>query len=286
MFEAVLELIRLASTDLPADVEQALRTACDAEKPASIAAVSLGQILENVRLARQHSLPLCQDTGSLHFHLHLPYGQDPRPWNQAIQDAVRLGVQRHYLRPNAVDPLNGRNSGDGNGDGHPTLYLEHWESEEIQLDLLLKGGGCENVSIQFSLPLPKLKAERNMEGVARCVLEATVRAQGQGCPPGILGVGVGGDRAGSLFLAKKQLLRPLTDQNPDPALAAWEERLHRQLNQLGIGPLGLGGKTTVLGVKMAYLHRLPASYFVSISYMCWACRRHSLRVKESEFYYD
>lgn len=286
MLNAVLELIRLASTDLPADVEQALCTACEREKQDSIAAISLGQILENVRIARQHSLPLCQDTGSLHFYLHLPYGQDPRPWNQAIQDAVRLGVQHNYLRPNAVDPLNGRNSGDGKGNGHPALYLEHWDSEETQLDLLLKGGGCENVSTQFSLPIPKLKAERNMEGAARCVLEATVKAQGRGCPPGILGVGVGGDRAGSLFLAKKQLLRPLTDQNPDPLLATWEKRLHRQLNQLGIGPLGLGGKTTVLGVKLAYLHRIPASYFVSVSYMCWACRRRSLRLKGSEICYD
>ncbi len=286
MLDAILELLRLTSTDLPADVEQVLQVAQKTEEPGSIAALSLSQILENVRLARQNSLPLCQDTGSLHFYLQLPYGHDHRPWEQAIREAVRRGVKRHYLRPNAVHPLHGHNSGDGNGDGHPAFYLDHWEQDEVKLELLLKGGGCENVSTQFSLPFLQLGAERNMDGVARCVCEAVVRAQGQGCPPGIVGVGVGGDRAGSLFLAKKQLLRPLSDTNPEPLLAEWEERLHRQLNQLGIGPLGLGGKTTVLGVKMAYLHRLPASYFVSISYMCWACRRHTLRIRGEELFYE
>ena len=283
MIEAVLELLRLTSTDLPADVEQALQGARSLEAQGSTAAINLDNILENVRLARKNSLPLCQDTGSLHFYLKLPYGHDHRPWQEAIRQAVRQAVKRHYLRPNAVHPLHGHNAGD---EGHPFLYVDHWDKDEHRLQLLLKGGGCENVSTQFSLPFPRLNAERDLNGVARCVLEAMVRAQGQGCPPGIVGVGVGGDRAGSLFLAKKQLLRPLSDTNPEPLLAQWEQRLRQQINQLGIGPCGLGGRTTVLGVKMAYLHRLPASYFVSVSYMCWACRRRALRLAAGELFYE
>ncbi|MBI5788934.1 MAG: fumarate hydratase [Candidatus Schekmanbacteria bacterium] len=285
MLEEILELIRLASADLPRDVEQALFKAVETEEPGSVAELSLKQILENVTLAREKSLPLCQDTGSLHFYLHLPYAQDPRPLQQAVREAVKLAVKNYYLRPNAVDPLYGHNSEDEESDGHPSFYINHWDNEETRIDLLLKGGGCENVSAQFSLPYAQLKAERNMEGVFRCVMEAVVKAQGQGCPPGILGVGVGGDRAGSLLLAKKQLMRPLTDKNPEPLLAEFEERLLSQINQLGIGPLGLGGKTTILGVKMAHLHRLPASYFVSVSYMCWACRRRSLTIREGNYYY-
>lgn len=286
MVNAILELIRKTSTDLPQDVENALRTARETEAPSSIAEFNLEQILENVKLARENSIPLCQDTGNLHFYLHLPFGHDHRPWEKAAKEAARLAVQKHFLRPNAVCPLRGHNSGDGNGNGQPSFYLSHWDNNHVQIDLMLKGGGCENVSTQFSLPFTKLKAERNMEGVARCVLEAIVRAQGKGCPPGIIGVGIGGDRAASLLVAKKQLLRHLDDKNPEPLLAKYEECLHEQINQLGIGPLGMGGKTTVLGIKMAHLHRLPASYFVSISYMCWACRRHSLTIKGKEISYD
>ncbi len=286
MINAILELLRRTSTDLPKDIERALVTAQAAEESGSIGERSLTQILDNVRLARQNSVPMCQDTGSLHFYLHLPFGKDPRLWQQTIRDAVRVAVQKHYLRPNAVCPLHGHNSGDGNGNGHPAFYINHWDSEDIKVALMLKGGGCENVSAQFSLPYLELKAERNMEGAARCVLEAVTKAQGKGCPPGIVGVGIGGDRAGSLLLAKKQLLRPLYDKSPEPLLADWEKRLIKQINQLGIGPLGLGGKTTVLGVKMAHLHRLPASYFVSVSYMCWACRRRSLTIKGENIIYD
>jgi len=135
------------------------------------------------------------------------------------------------------------------------------------------------VSAQYSMPYAALDAGRDLEGVRRVVLDAVRKAEGKGCPPGILGVCIGGDRGGAYVEAKHQLLRLLDDVNPDPVLAALEARILADANQLGIGPLGLGGKSTLLGVKIGKLHRVPASFFVTISYMCWENRRRSVRIE-------
>jgi fumarate hydratase class I len=139
--------------------------------------------------------------------------------------------------------------------------------------LILKGGGCENVGAQYSLPDTRLGANRDLDGVRKAILDAVVQAQGKGCSPGILGVCIGGDRAVGYAHSKEQLLRTLPDVNPDPALAKLEQEIVASANRLGIGPMGFGGKTTLLGCKIGALNRLPASFFVSISYMCWAYRR-------------
>jgi fumarate hydratase class I len=271
--EPLTELIRRASTDLPADVEAALREAHTREEPGSAAAGALATILENVALARAKSAPVCQDTGTLIFHVRYPQRWSARALRTQIEAAVAEATRRATLRPNAVDSLTGRNSGNNLGAGCPTLHFEEWEGDHLQADLLLKGGGSENVSTQYSLPYAPLDAGRDLEGVRRVVLDAVYRAQGQGCAPGVLGVCVGGDRGNGYVFAKEQLLRPLLDTNPVPELAALEERLLRECNELGIGPMGFGGKTTILGVKVGALHRLPACYFVTVAYMCWACRR-------------
>ena len=216
--------------------------------------------------------------------MYHPQSTSTRELRAQIEVAVAEATRRATLRPNAVDPLSGRNSGNNLGAGFPTLHFEEWDEEHLQIDLLLKGGGSENVSTQYKLPysppsLPeghggaKWKAGRDLEGVRRVVLDAVHRAQGKGCPPGILGIAIGGDRSTGYDHAKRQLLRPLDDVNPVKELAVLEERLLRECNELGIGPMGFGGKTTVLGVKIGALHRLPACYFVTIAYMCWACRR-------------
>ncbi len=273
---ALVELVRRAATDLPSDMEAALRRARGTEAPGSAAEGALEAILENVRLARQHATPICQDTGTPIFEVYHPLGVSTRALAAQIRRAVAVATERAYLRPNAVDSLTGKNSGDNTGEDFPTIHFHEWDEARIHVDLLLKGGGCENVSTQYKLPDARLKAGRDLEGVRRVVLDAVVQAQGKGCAPGVLGVAIGGDRGSSYIKSKQLLFRPLEDRHENEDLAALEDRLYEETNTLGIGPMGFGGETTVLGVKVGAQHRLPASYFVSVAYMCWANRRASL----------
>ncbi|MGD2078534.1 MAG: fumarate hydratase [Chloroflexota bacterium] len=276
--DSLVELVRRAATDLPADMEQALNEAKETEETGSAAEGALDAILNNVTLARQHSTPICQDTGTPIFEIFYPVGVSTRLLTRQIRQAVAEATDQAYLRPNAVDSLTGKNSGDNTGEDFPTMHFHEWENNTIHIELLLKGGGCENVSTQYKLPNTSLGAGRDLEGVRRVVLDAVYQAQGKGCAPGVLGVAIGGDRGSSYIKSKQQLLRNLDDSNPDEDLAALEDRLYEEANELGIGPMGFGGKTTVLGVKVGAQHRLPASYFVSIAYMCWANRRASMDV--------
>ena len=284
---ALLELIRLTSTDLPPDVEAALHQARSREQPGSAAAGALDSILENVSLAREKSSPICQDTGTPLFYVRYPAGWSPRQLRGQIRQAVAAATKKAYLRPNAVGSLSGKNSGDNLGDkAFPTIHFEEIEGDDLTVELILKGGGCENVGAQVSLPDDRLNAGRDLEGVRRVVLDAVHRAQGQGCAPGILGVAIGGDRGSSFAASKEVLLRPLDDVHPQAELAELEARLLQEGNQLGIGPMGFGGETTLLGVKATDLHRLPASFFVSVSYMCWAYRRRRLVVHGDDVSYS
>jgi len=283
--EPFVELIRRAATDLPADVEAALRAARAREEPGSAAAGALAAIMENVALARANSTPICQDTGVLIFYVFHPKKMGTRQLRAQIEEAVVEATRRAYLRPNAVDSLTGRNSGNNLGAGFPTVHFEEWDEDYLRADLLLKGGGSENVGAQYKLPYAPLDAGRDIEGVRRVVLDAVYKAQGKGCAPGILGVAIGGDRGTGYIYAKEQLFRPLDNVSPVPELAALEERLLRECNELGIGPMGFGGKTTVLGVKVGAYHRLPACYFVSVAYMCWACRRARMGVRNGRVEY-
>ena len=276
--DSLVKLVRKAATDLPTDMEKALREAHENEDPGSAAEGALDTILKNVELARRHTTPICQDTGTPIFEIYYPVGVSTRMLAQQIRQAVAIATENAYLRPNAVDSLTGSNSGDNTGQDFPTLHFHEWDKPAIHIDLLLKGGGCENVSTQYKLPNAGLNAGRDLDGVRRVVLDSVYQAQGKGCAPGVLGIAIGGDRGSSYVKSKQQLFRPLQDSNPDAELAALEEKLYQQTNELGIGPMGFGGKTTVLGVKADTLHRLPASYFVSIAYMCWANRRASMDV--------
>ncbi len=273
-----VELVRRAATVLPEDMKAALERAKAQEEPGSAAEGALDTILKNVEMAREYSTPICQDTGTPIFEIHYPLGISTRALAEQIRRAVAIATQRSYLRPNAVDSLTGKNSGDNTGEDFPTMHFHEWDKDYLHVDLLLKGGGCENVSTQYKLPDARLKAGRDLEGVRRVVLDAVHQAQGKGCAPGVLGVAIGGDRGASYIKSKQVLLRKLDDKNPNEELAKLEEKLYEEANQLGIGPMGFGGKTTVLGVKVGTLHRLPASYFVSVAYMCWANRRASMDV--------
>lgn len=274
-----VELIRRAATQLPQDMRQGLRKAKGNEEPGSAAEGALDTILLNVDIAEKNSTPICQDTGTPIFEVSYPVGVSTRKLADQIRKAAAVATQNNYLRPNAVDSLTGKNSGDNTGEDFPTMHFHEWDEETIHVDLLLKGGGCENVSTQYKLPDGPLGAGRDLEGVRRVVLDAVHQAQGKGCGPAVLGVAIGGDRGSGYLKSKQQLFRQLDDTNPDPQLAELEERIYNEANQLGIGPMGFGGKTTALGVKIAAQHRLPASYFVSVAYMCWANRRASMDIQ-------
>ena len=284
--EAFIELIRRTSTDLPSDVEKALVEAHEREAAGSAAKGALDTILQNVELARRESIPICQDTGTPIFYVKHPEGWSTRKLREQIRAAVAEATRRSYLRPNAVDALTDKNSGNNLGDeAFPTIHFEEVEGDELTVDLMLKGGGCENVGAQYSLPNSALAAGRDLAGVRKVVLDAVQKAQGQGCAPGILGVAIGGDRGSSFYASKEVLFRKMEDANPDPKLAVLEGQLTEEANRMGIGPMGFGGETTVLGVKMTGMHRLPASFFVSVSYMCWAHRRRRLIVRGAEVAY-
>lgn len=285
--EAIIELIRRTSCDLPPDVETSLQAAQALEIPETAAHAVFSTLAENVAVARKNSTPICQDTGTPIFFVCYPAKWSTRELKQQIKDATSEATHRTYLRPNAVHSLSGKNSGNNIGDDHfPTIHFEEVEGNELQIELILKGGGCENVGAQYSLPDSRLQAGRDLEGVRKVVLDAVHKAQGQGCAPGVLGVAIGGDRGSGYTASKEALLRKLDDINPVPELDKLEKRITQDANSLGIGPMGFGGNTTLLGTKIKTLYRLPASFFVTISYMCWAYRRRSMSVQNDKIQYD
>ena len=284
--QEILELIRRTSSDLPADVETRLQAAVEKEAPGSAARGALETILKNIELSRKNSTPICQDTGTPIFYVKYPEGWSTRKLRQQIETATAEATRRSYLRPNSVDSLSGKNSGNNLGGHHfPSVHFEEVEGEALTIELMLKGGGCENVGAQYSLPNTALGAGRDLAGVRKVVLDAVHQAQGQGCAPGILGVAIGGDRGSGYLASKEALFQKMDDPNPNPELAALEERLTGEANQLGIGPMGFGGATTVLGTKITALNRLPASFYVTISYMCWAYRRRRMTWQSGKIAY-
>ncbi len=276
LHDSLLELLRRTSAEIPDDVHQAILASLEREKQGTIAASAMKIIERNLALARQKSQPICQDTGSILFFVDCPPGYDQIAFAETARQAVKAATQKGYLRQNSVDSLTGVNDGTNVGPGSPTIHFHQHHAPEVRVRLVLKGGGCENVGAQYSLPSEKLKANRDLDGCRKAILDAVLQAQGKGCGPGILGVCIGGDRATSYAFSKEQFLRRLDDRNPDSRLDALEQDVLKTANELGIGPMGFGGQTTLLGVKICAVNRLPASYFVSVSYMCWAYRRQGV----------
>ena len=280
LFETFVEMVRRASTELPADVIESLERGQQQEENGGLAQKALGTILQNVNMARDASAPICQDTGTPVVWIHHPAGMSPRVLEETLVEAVQEATKRSYLRPNAVETLSGKNTGTGAGRGIPYVHTHEWDRPEVEVRMLLKGGGSENVGAQYKLPDNRLHAGRDLDGVRKVLLDAVVQAQGKGCAPGILGVCVGGDRVSGFSESKRQLLRPIADRNSNPELDALEQRVMQEANTLNIGPMGFGGSTTLLGVKIGHLDRLPACYFVSISYLCWAARKAGVSISE------
>ena len=272
--ESIIEIVRRTSAEIPDDVQRAILAALENEKEGTIAESAMKIIEQNIELAKKKSQPICQDTGSILFYVDGPVGFDQVAFADTAREAVTTATKKGYLRQNSVDSLTGKNDGTNVGPGAPTFHFHQHTQATVQVRLVLKGGGCENVGAQYSLPNTTLAANRDLDGCRKVILEAVHQAQGRGCGPGVLGVCIGGDRASGYEFSKREFLRDLDDRNPDPKLDELEQDILKTANELGIGPMGFGGKTTLLGVKIGAANRVPASYFVSVSYMCWAFRRH------------
>ncbi len=281
LFESMVALITRTSTDLPPDVRQAMGLALASEERNTRAGQALTIIAQNIDQAESCEGPICQDTGMPTFEIKVPVGVNQIWMKQQIREAVAEATRRGKLRPNSVDSISGENSGDNLGPGTPIIHFEQWEQDDIEVKLILKGGGCENTNAQYALPadLDHLgRADRTLDGVRKCILHAVWKAQGKGCSPGAVGVCIGGDRTSGYLHAKEQLFRTLDDENPDPRLAQLEASVMDAANQLTVGPMGFGGTTSLIGCKIGALNRLPASFFVSIAYDCWAFRRLGVRL--------
>ncbi len=278
---SLFELIKQTSTNLPPDVRAAMAVAIANETPGTQAAQALGVIASNIDMAESGEGAICQDTGMPTFFIKTPPGVSQVEIRNAAREAVAEATRQGKLRPNSVDSLTGKNSGNNLGHETPVFHFEQWEQDDIEVRLILKGGGCENMNAQYSVPceLDHLgRADRNLEGVRKCILHAVWKAQGHGCAPGALGVCIGSDRAHGYSLAKEQLLRTLDDMNPVPELAKLEAEIMEEANRLGVGAMGFGGKVSLIGCKIGAANRLPASFFVSVAYDCWAFRRLGVRL--------
>ncbi|MGA2131555.1 MAG: FumA C-terminus/TtdB family hydratase beta subunit [Bryobacteraceae bacterium] len=281
---SLLELITQTSTNLPPDVRAAMSLTAASETPGTQSSQALNIILSNIDMATDDRGPICQDTGMPTFVVHTPVGVSQLEIKRAIRAAIAEATRLGKLRPNSVDSLTGKNSGDNLGTETPVMHFDQWEHDDIEIKLILKGGGCENKNIQYSLPcnVDHLgRADRDLEGVRKCLLHAVWQAQGQGCAPGALGVCIGSDRAHGYELAKGELFRTLDDINPNPVLAKLESEIMEEANKLGVGAMGFGGKASLIGCKITAANRLPASFFVSVAYDCWAFRRLGVRLDAS-----
>lgn len=272
----LFDLIRRTSTDLPADVETALRRALEKESKDSRGWWVLDTVLRNVELSREKQTPICQDTGTLTFYFSVPAGFDTNALVARTRSAVAAATRRGFLRENTVDSVTGAVYETNVAAASPVIHVEQCARKTVDVRLVMKGGGCENVGQQYSLPDSRLGAGRDLEGARRCILDAVWKAQGRGCAPGVLGVCLGGDRATGFAHAKEQFLHRVGERSRVKALARLEEQVLRESATLAIGPMGLGGRTTLLGVNVSAVSRLPACYFVTVSYMCWAFRRRGM----------
>jgi len=279
--KSLLELIRRTSAELPGDVVKALQTGQRREKKGSTAKYALEVILDNIALAKGKSQPLCQDTGTIICYAELPSWIDEKTFRTTYEKAVVEATKLGFLRQNSVDSITGKNSGNNLGPGSPSYHLCSTKAKTLTVRMMLKGGGSENMSRQYALPDATIGAGRDLAGVRRCLLDSIFQAQGKGCGPGILGVCVGGDRGSGFVAAKEQFFRRLDDSNGDVRLARLEKKILREANNLKVGPMGFGGRTTLLGLKITHRNRLPASFFVSVSYMCWAFRRNGFSLQRS-----
>ena len=271
--DVAFNILKQAVIYLPGDIKQALKRAY-AEETSETGKTQLKAILDNIELAEKYQAPVCQDTGTIIFYVKAgSEAKDLDKIEEALTKATRRATKEIPLRPNAVDPFSQKNSGDNTGRFIPQVNWEIVSGNIIELTVMTKGGGSENVCVTGML-VPG----EGIKGLKKFVIDAVIKAGAQPCPPTILGIAMGGGVDVSIKLAKKTLLRPLNELNSDPEIAKLEKELFEAANMTGIGPMGLGGKTTVLGAHIDYAFRHPASFPAAVAFNCWASRRASARI--------
>lgn len=273
LIAAVVETYRLAVCQLPKDVVAGLESGLKRETQPRAQHV-LKTMLRNIQLADTETKPLCQDTGIP--LIYVSYDSDKYKQSELkrlLKDATKIATREVPLRSNAYDIIKGKVVGN-----YPVIYFKSVPGKTTKIQLLLKGGGSENVSRVYQLPNIKLGAERDLAGIEECIVHAVVQAQGRGCPPYIIGAGVCGNMEEASYRAKNRHLLPIGKKNSEPKLAALEKRALKRINELGIGPMGVGGKTTALAVKCTTRYVHPASWFVGVSIGCWSMRRATLKL--------
>ncbi|MHA2423915.1 MAG: fumarate hydratase [Candidatus Thorarchaeota archaeon] len=265
--DTTFRLLKMAATKLPSDVEGALRKAHDNESNET-AKTQLGAILTNIDIA-EGGIPMCQDTGIMIFYIKVgekfPFIGEIK---SALEKATIKATAEVPLRPNAVNPIVGGNSGNNTGKKIPWINWEIVDGDSLEVTAFPKGGGSENVSI-----VGMLKPGVGLTGVKKLVVDNAMSYMGKACSPNIIGIGIGGGADIAIKIAKQQLQRALDDSHPEPEVAQIEKEIFEAINHTDIGPMGLGGKTTVLGVKVDYAMRHPASLPVGVAVQCWAARR-------------
>ena len=271
--DVAFNILKQAVIYLPEDVKQALKKAY-AEETSETGKTQLKAILDNIELAEKYQAPVCQDTGTIIFYVKAgSKARDLDKIEEALTNATRRATKEVPLRPNAVDPFSQKNSGDNTGRSIPYINWEMTSGNSVELTVMTKGGGSENVCVTGML-VPG----EGIKGLKKFVIDAVIKAGAQPCPPTILGIAIGGGTDISIKLAKKTLLRPVNEPNSDAEIAKLEKEIFEAANMTGIGPMGLGGKTTVLGVHIDYAFRHPASFPAAVAFNCWASRRASARI--------
>lgn len=269
--DVTVELLRKTVTRMPDDVVSELKNAMKNETE-EVPRMQLKAILDNLDLAEKTNTPLCQDTGVTIFYVSVPrcFEADVE---KAIVEGVRIATKEVPLRPNAVHPLTRKNPGDNVGRKMPYVNFKIWDKDYLEITVMTKGAGSENMS-----QLAMLTPSQGVKGVKEFILNVILKAGSNPCPPTILGVGIGGSSDIAAKLAKEALLRPINKPNEDPEIASMENELKDALNELGIGVMGLGGKTTVLGVNIEYAFCHTASLPVAVNVQCWAARRGTAQI--------
>jgi fumarate hydratase subunit alpha len=266
-------ILKQAVIYLPEDVKQALKKAY-AEETSETGKTQLKAILDNIELAEKYQAPVCQDTGTIIFYVKAgAKAKNLDKIEEELINATRRATKEVPLRPNSVNPFTQKNSGDNTGRYIPFLHWEIVPGDSLELTVMTKGGGSENVCVTGML-VPG----EGIKGLKKFVVDAVISAGAKPCPPNILGVAIGGGADIAMKLAKKTLLKPLNEPNQDPEIAKLEKEIFEAANMTGIGPMGLGGKTTVLGVHVDYAFRHPASFPAAVAFNCWAARRASARI--------
>ncbi len=278
--DAFVELIRRTVSTVPPDIKSALNEALRNESN-KIARMQLKAILENIRMAEEKQLPVCQDTGILYFYVNLPKGTDVKNIKKAILNATARATREVPLRPNAVDPMTGKNSGDNIGVNVPWVEFKPSDQDNIEVMAFVKGGGADNMSV-----LSFISVEEGIEGVKKRILDAVLKAGGGPCPPVVLGIGIGGGAYIAMKLANRALIRPVTMRNNDPRVARLENEILKEINRTGIGVMGLGGDVTAIGVNIEVAHRHPASYPIVVLFNCYAVRRAKIVISRGEWWFE